>query len=209
MIQMMSKRSSSSSSSSQANDKKEHIKRPLNAFLVWSRIERRKIGQANPKMQSSEISRWLGSKWQMLTETQKQPFFDEAERIRAQHMIDHPSYKFRPRRKPKMTSMSFPSSRGQVEGVICSGCMVQEPPHQLYWKLHGKLPPAQDAQVQSKASCSPPQEMQAFCMCSIPGENGDPSRITLSSRVTSSSDTLSSSLGDSQQSPSYVSPCKC
>ena len=163
MIQMMSKRSSStppsSSSSSQANDKKEHIKRPLNAFLVWSRIERRKIGQANPKMQSSEISRWLGSKWQMLTETQKQPFFDEAERIQAQHMIDHPGYKFRPRRKPKMTSMSFPSSRGQVEGVICSGCMVQEPPHQLYWKLHGKLPPAQDAQVQSKASCSPPQSM--------------------------------------------------
>jgi len=74
--------------------------------MVWSRIQRRKIAQENPKMHNSEISRRLGSEWKMLTETQKRPFIDEAKRIRAQHMNDHPDYKYRPRRKPKTLQRS-------------------------------------------------------------------------------------------------------
>ncbi|TRY61908.1 hypothetical protein TCAL_09088 [Tigriopus californicus] len=75
------------------------IKRPMNAFMVFSHIERKKIIEFQPDIHNAEISKNLGKKWKQLTDEAKQPYIQEAERLRLLHMKEYPDYKYQPRKK--------------------------------------------------------------------------------------------------------------
>jgi len=91
-----------------------HIKRPMNAFMVFSHIERKKIVEINPDIHNAEISKQLGKRWKQLDEEKRKPFIEEAERLRQLHQQEYPDYKYRPRKKMKTSP----------------GCPVATPPKQ-------------------------------------------------------------------------------
>ena len=94
------------------------IRRPMNAFMVWSQIERRKIIAVQPDLHNAEISKRLGRLWRQLSDDDRKPFVEEAERLRVLHGREYPDYKYRPRKRvrPPPAVTSSMNSRSTISG---------------------------------------------------------------------------------------------
>ncbi|NXH14364.1 SOX30 factor, partial [Bucco capensis] len=120
-----------------SKDKSGHVKRPMNAFMVWARIHRSNLAKANPQANNAEISVQLGLEWSKLTEEQKKPYYDEAHKIRLKHSAEFPDWVYQPRQGKKK---SFPlpisaifssTSQGIITTNAATVCPIPTPPYSV------------------------------------------------------------------------------
>jgi len=62
----------------------------MNAFILWAKIHRPILSKANPTASQRDISVQLGLEWSKLSEEQKEPYFVEAHKIKAEHSRKYP-----------------------------------------------------------------------------------------------------------------------
>ncbi|XP_030369368.1 transcription factor SOX-9 [Scaptodrosophila lebanonensis] len=98
--------------------KKEHIKRPMNAFMVWAQAARRVMSKQYPHLQNSELSKSLGKLWKNLKDSDKKPFMEFAEKLRMTHKQEHPDYKYQPRRKKARALQATNATAATTDGEV-------------------------------------------------------------------------------------------
>uniref|UniRef100_A0A8R1Y286 Sex-determining region Y protein n=1 Tax=Onchocerca volvulus TaxID=6282 RepID=A0A8R1Y286_ONCVO len=88
-------------SSSPADDH-QFIRRPLNAYMIFTKQERKKLLALNPNMKMHEASRIMGEKWKNMSEKEKRQYFEASKQNRLDHkkaLKDNPNLVYHPQRK--------------------------------------------------------------------------------------------------------------
>ncbi|XP_042366695.1 SRY-box transcription factor 32 [Plectropomus leopardus] len=112
--------SSCTSPEAKSASAQQRVRRPLNAFIIWTKEERRRLAQLNPDLENTDLSKILGKTWKAMSLVEKRPYMQEAERLRVQHTIDYPNYKYRPRRRRQLKKSSKSPGAEVPHSSLCS-----------------------------------------------------------------------------------------
>lgn len=90
----------------------------MNAFMVFSHYQRRKIVENQPDIHNAEISKRLGREWKEMMDYEKLPYIQEAEKLRTLHLQEYPGYKYQPKKKPKASNSPKSFLESQMKSAV-------------------------------------------------------------------------------------------
>lgn len=85
---------------------KEHIRRPMNAFMIFSKRHRALVHKRHPNQDNRTVSKILGEWWYALNPSEKQQYHDLAFKVKEAHFKAHPDWKWCSRDRKKSSSGS-------------------------------------------------------------------------------------------------------
>ncbi|XP_057301284.1 protein capicua homolog isoform X3 [Hydractinia symbiolongicarpus] len=72
----------------------EHVRRPMNAFMIFSKKHRQIVHQKNPNQDNRTVSKILGEMWYALTPEEQQKYRKQAEEVKEAHYKNNPEWKW-------------------------------------------------------------------------------------------------------------------
>ncbi|KAL5020008.1 hypothetical protein ScPMuIL_002900 [Solemya velum] len=85
---------------------KGHVRRPMNAFMIFSKRHRNMVHQRNPNQDNRTVSKILGEWWYALGPKERQMYNDLAFQVKEQHFKAHPDWKWCPRDRKKSSTIA-------------------------------------------------------------------------------------------------------
>uniref|UniRef100_A0AAY4DKW6 Protein capicua homolog n=1 Tax=Denticeps clupeoides TaxID=299321 RepID=A0AAY4DKW6_9TELE len=96
---------------------KDHIRRPMNAFMIFSKRHRGLVHQRHPNQDNRTVSKILGEWWYALGPKEKQKYHDLAFQVKEAHFRAHPDWKWcnKDRRKSLSEGRGTPGAKDSRE----------------------------------------------------------------------------------------------
>ena len=115
-------------------------KRPMNAFFIWSTFQRKQSHGKTLAAHQNDVCRSFGATWRQLSKEEKQPFYNEAKRLAAEHKRLNPDYKYNPRRKSaQQTAQSISKRTSQQSKNQSHSITSLEPAHPCLKEHHRRI----------------------------------------------------------------------
>ncbi|XP_056653016.1 protein capicua homolog isoform X2 [Monodelphis domestica] len=95
---------------------KDHIRRPMNAFMIFSKRHRALVHQRHPNQDNRTVSKILGEWWYALGPKEKQKYHDLAFQVKEAHFKAHPDWKWCNKDRKKSSSDTKPVALGLTGG---------------------------------------------------------------------------------------------
>lgn len=87
-----------------------HIRRPMNAFMLFSKEHRALVHQRHPNSDNRTVSKILGEWWYNLAATEKQKYQDQAFQVKEAHFRQYPEWRWCSRGSSSVSTSSMPNT---------------------------------------------------------------------------------------------------